>query len=77
MWIMIIYWFDFDIDPMTLVLKHDLDIVKMHVCTKNDAPTFNSSKVTAWTDTQTDRWTDTQTWLKLLPIRIRGVYWFL
>ena len=65
MWIMKFYWFDLDLDTMTLVLKHDLD---MYVCTKTEAPTFNSSKVIAWTDTQTER----QTQLKLLPIGIRG-----
>ena len=43
---------------MTLVLKLDLDIVQMYVCTKNEAPTFNGSKVTAWTDTHTDTQTD-------------------
>ena len=46
---------------MTLVLKLDLDIVKMYVCTKDEALTSNGSKVIAWTDTQTDRWTDRQT----------------
>ena len=40
------YWFDLDLDTMTLVLKHNLDIVKMYVYTKNEAPTFNGSKVT-------------------------------
>ena len=38
------YPFDLDLDPMTLVLKFDLDIVKIHVCTKNEVPIFNSSK---------------------------------
>ena len=58
MWIIKFYWFDFDLDLMTLVLKLDLDIVKMYVCTKNEVGIFNGSKVTAWTDTQTDWWTD-------------------
>ena len=69
---------------MTLVCKLDLDIVKMYMCTKNEATTFNSSKVTALnrqtekTDRQTDKrtdahtHTDSQSQLKLLPIRIRG-----
>ena len=60
---------------MTLVLKLDLDIIKVYVCTKNEVPTFCSSKVIIWTDTQTDgqadkqtdRQTERQTWLKLLP----------
>ena len=37
--------FDLDLDPMTLVLKLDLDIIKMYVCTKNEVPTFSGSKV--------------------------------
>ena len=28
-----IYSFDLDLDPITLVLKLDLDIIKMYVCT--------------------------------------------
>ena len=39
------YSFDLDLDPVTLVLKLDLDIIKMYVCTKNEVPTFSSSKV--------------------------------
>ena len=65
MWILKFYEFDLDLDPMTLILKLDLDIVKRYVCTKNEASTLNGSKVIAWTDTQTetqtDRWTDRQT----------------
>ena len=38
---------------MTLILKLDLDIVKMYVCTKSEAPTFNGSKITD-SYTQTD-----------------------
>ena len=56
------YWFDLDLDPMTLVLKLDLDIVKLYVCTKDEAPTSNGSKVIAWTDIQTDGWTDRLDW---------------
>ena len=41
MWIM---KFDLNLDPMTLVLKLDLDIIKMYGCTKNED-----------TDTQIDR----------------------
>ena len=40
---------------MTLVVKLDLGIIKMYVCTKNEVPTFSSSKVIIWTDRQTDR----------------------
>ena len=36
---------DLDLDSMTLVLKLGIDIVKMYVCTKNKAPTFNGSKI--------------------------------
>ena len=37
---------------MTLILKLDLDMVRMYLCTKNEVP--NSSR----SDRQTDRWTD-------------------
>ena len=61
---------------MTLVLKLDLDIIKMCVCTKNEVPTFSGSKLSpeqthkqtdGQTDGQTDRQTHRQTQLKLLP----------
>ena len=45
---------------MTLVLKLDLDIIKMYVCTKNEVPIFSSLKVIIWTNTQTDRWQSLQ-----------------
>ena len=54
MWITNFQLFDLDLDPMTLVLKLDLDIRKMYVCTENEVPIFNSSKVIIWTDRQTD-----------------------
>ena len=54
---------------MTLLLKLDLDMVKMYLYTENKVPSFNISKVIAWTDTQTDR----QTGVKLLPIRMRAL----
>ena len=57
MWIL---KFDLDFDPMTLILKLDLDIVKRDVCTKNEASTFNSSKIITWTDRYTDRQIDGQ-----------------
>ena len=44
---------------MTLVLKLDLDIVKMYHHTKNEVSMSTPSKVIAQTDTQTD--TDTHT----------------
>ena len=53
------YSFDLDINPMTLVLKLNLYVKKMYVCTKNEGPTFSSSKVIIWADRQTR--------LKLLP----------
>ena len=31
---------------MTLVLKLDVDIIKMYVCAKNEVPIFSSSKFT-------------------------------
>ena len=40
---------------MTFVLKLDLDIVKMYVCTENEVPSFSGSKALASADTQTDR----------------------
>ena len=49
------YSLDLDLDPMTLVLETDLDIVKMHVCTENEVSSYSGSKATdtAWTATQT------------------------
>ena len=50
---------------MTLILKFDLDIVKMYLHTKNEVSMLRGSKVIAWidrnTDTQTQRQTDRQT----------------
>ena len=46
-WTMKFYSFDLPFNLMTFVLKLDLDIVKMYVCTENVVP--SSSKVTAWT----------------------------
>ena len=62
---------------MTLVLKLNLDIIKMYVCTKNEVPTFSGSKVIIRTDSQTDRWTDRQTHrqtdsTEIITYRIRG-----
>ena len=44
------YSFDLDFDLVTLILKLDLDIIKMSLCTKNEVPTFR----------QTDRQTHKQ-----------------
>ena len=41
--------FGLDLDPMTLKLKLDLDIVKVYPYTKNEVPGFSLSKVIAWT----------------------------
>ena len=50
---------------MTLILKLDLDMVKMYYHTKNEVSMSTHSKVIAKTDThthtQTDRWTDRHT----------------
>ena len=48
----------FDLAPMTLIFKLDLDIVKMPLYTENEVPSSSSSKVIARTDRQTDRHTD-------------------
>ena len=37
--------FDFDHDPMTLVVKFDIDIVKMDLSTENEVPSFSGSKL--------------------------------
>ena len=39
--------FDLDLNPMTLVLKPDLDMVKMYLHTKNEVPSYSGSKVIA------------------------------
>ena len=52
-------FYSFDLDPLTLVLKLDLDMVKMYLHTKNEVPSYSGSKVIAWTDRQTR--------VKLLP----------
>ena len=41
------YSFDLDLNPMTLVLIHDLDMVKMYLHTKNEVPSYSGSKVIA------------------------------
>ena len=51
---------DLELDPMTLVLKLDLDMVKMYQYTKNEVSMSRHSKVIAQTDRQTDTHTDRQ-----------------
>ena len=45
--------FDLDLDVMILVLKVDLNIVKMYEYTEKEIRAFSSSKVIAWTGRQT------------------------
>ena len=47
-------WDDIDLDPMTLILKLDLDMVKMYHHTKNEVYMSTGSKVIARTHTHTD-----------------------
>ena len=47
---------------MTLILKRNIDMVKMSHRTKNEARVWSrSSKVIAWKDRQTDTQVDTDT----------------
>ena len=48
------YQSDLDLDPVTLVLKLDLDIVMIYHDTKNEVYMSRNSKVIARTDTQKD-----------------------
>ena len=56
--IMKMYSFDLDLHPMILVLKLDLDNIKMYVCPKNKVMKLGTSKVI--TQTQTHGPTNTQ-----------------
>ena len=38
---------DLDLDPMTLILKHDLEMVKLYLHFKNEVPSCSGSKGTA------------------------------
>ena len=49
------YKSDLDLDPMTLVLNLDLDMVKMYHHTQNEVYMSRHSKVIACTDTHTHR----------------------
>ena len=58
---------------MTLILKFDLDMVKMYHHTKNEVSMSRHSKVISQTDTQTDMQTDRHIdSMKTLPSCIRG-----
>ena len=37
----------FDLDQITLILKPDLDMVQMYLCTANEVPSFSDSKLVA------------------------------
>ena len=52
-----LYAFDLDLNPVILVLKLDLDMLKMHQRTENEVTNSYDSKVIARTDRQTDRQT--------------------
>ena len=39
--------FNIDLDLMTLILKLDLDMVKMYLFTEDEVPSYSSSKVIA------------------------------
>ena len=51
---------DLYIDPMTLILKLDVDIVNISYHTKDKVSMLRYSKVIAQTDTQTDKTTHSQ-----------------
>ena len=51
---------DFDLDPMTFILKLDLDVVKMYLYANNEVPSSSGSKIIAWTDRQTETQTETE-----------------
>ena len=55
---MMFYSFDLDLDPITLILKLDLDMVKMYLQAKNEVLAVEVQKLEP---EQTDRQTHTQT----------------
>ena len=57
-WIMKFYSLDLNLDPMTLLLNLDLNIVKIYVYSKNEVPNFSVQKLQP---EQTHRWTHRQT----------------
>ena len=56
------YQSDLDLGLVTLILKLDLDIIKMSICAKNEVPVSTHSTVKAGMGTHTDR-------MKTLPSR--------
>ena len=56
---------------MTLILKLDLDMVKMYLHTENEVSVWSGSKVIAWTD-RGDRQTDRHDWKHYLPTYMGG-----
>ena len=52
------YSFALNFHPITLLLKFGLNVEKMCASYENEFPSFSSSKVIAWKDTQTDTQTD-------------------
>ena len=64
---------------MTVILKLDLDMVKMYLHTKNEVSMSSSSKVIVWTDRNTDRQTyrhtDRHDWKHYLPAYMGGKNW--
>ena len=74
---------------MTLILKLDLDMIKMYLHTKNEVPMWSSSNVIVWADRHTDRQTDGQTDrrtdgqtdtnknITYLHLRVVKICWFL
>ena len=50
--------YDLDLDPMTLIFKFNLDIIKMYHHTKNKVAVSTASKVKDTLQTHTHRLTD-------------------
>ena len=50
--------FGLDLDPMNLVLKLDLDIVKMYVYTENEVQWLKRYRLNKYTDKHKSRHTD-------------------
>ena len=61
---------------MTLILKLDLNVVKMYHHTQNEVSMSTASKVIAQTYTQTDRQTHTHIHTHATLYRIRGMSTF-
>ena len=53
--IFVLYCYDLDLWPVTLILKLYLDIVMTYFCTKNEVNRSIGSKVINWKQRQTDR----------------------